>query len=196
MRGRRIDQPGVPQCAGQVEIVGCVLAGCDTYPLPIDILNLPQRRRGRDDVGALDEDIRSGKGEICCASWIDGEEAHVAGPRLQGGKGPSGSLERDKVDRHAEPPPEFASEVDGDPAWLTRGWIALREHRVAEVDGCAQAACRGELLNGSSRHGFHDRSPCMTVSSVESIFIATGFTLLLPPALPLLYLRSSGRNTS
>src|SRR5215218_1242382 len=139
-----MDQRGVPQCAGQVEIVSRVLASRDPHPLPIDILNLPQRRGGRDDVGALDEDVRSGEGEICRAVRIDSEKAHVAGVRLQGGEGLSGGLEGNEVDRNTEPGAELASEIDRDPTRLTRGWITLRQHRVAEVDGRAQAACGGE----------------------------------------------------
>ena len=58
----------------------------------------------------------------------------------------AGGLEGDELDRHAEPPPEFAREVDRDALGLASGFVLLRQHRIAEVDRRAQLAAGREVI--------------------------------------------------
>src|SRR3954453_5179145 len=147
------------QRAGQMEVVSRVPAGRDAHPLPVDVPDLPQRRWGRDEIRALDEHVGSGEGEVCRTRGVDGQKADIAGAGLEGGEGLSGGVERDQVDGQAETPAEFAGEIDRDSARLAGGRIALGEHRVAEVDGGAQAPGRRELLGDGRWRGLHERSP-------------------------------------
>ncbi len=71
----------------------------------------------------------------------------------------AGGVIGDEFDRNAEPLAKFARQIGRDALGLAGGFVLLRQHAVAEIDGGAQFAGRGEVLKRVSigGHGHSSR---------------------------------------
>ena len=137
--------------AREEEIVGAADDDADARARAVDFRCAAQRRARRHQIRALDQDVRLGKADLRRAHRLDREKADVPRVRRQALEHFARLVVEDELERNAEPSRQLAGEVGGDAA----GAVTLppREHRVAEVDGGAQRARRGELGNGSSGIG-------------------------------------------
>jgi len=105
---------------------------------------LAQRRIGADEVAAFDQHVRRRERDVGAALRVDREEADVGAVADDGVDRLRGAVDHDELEPHAEPLRELAGEVDGDSLRRAGRVVAAGEHRVAEVDGGAQRAARGD----------------------------------------------------
>jgi hypothetical protein len=156
LRGRRPHERGALDRAGQVQVVGALLADGDAHAVAVDLVDAAQRRPGRHHVGALDQHVGRREGDLVRAHRVDGQEGDVPDVSVRRVRDLAGGVERDEVDRHIEPAAELAGEVDRHAA-KRAGRVALRQHRVAVVDRGAQAPARRELADDFGRGGVRGR---------------------------------------
>jgi len=126
----------------------------DPVRVPVDVLVGTNRRAVLHEIAAFDQHIGRAERDVGAAHRIDGEEADVRLFRRDDVDRLAGGVHDDQFQLHAEAPREFAGKVDGH-ATRAAVFALAGEDRIAEVDGGAQLAGRGERgENGSRRlHG-------------------------------------------
>src|ERR1700722_18339120 len=158
------------QRAGQVEIVGAGVARRHAGAGAIDLAGILERRCVAHHVAALDQYVRSGKTEVGRALWIDGHEGDVEHVVFGNLDDVAGAFEGDQFQRNVQPARQFARDLNRDAARFGERWAAVREHDVAEVDGCPQYAL------GCDYFPFHENSAALTGPASSLYFAAESKT--------------------
>ena len=144
---------GVLEGAGEEQVVGGPLLHADPHSCTVDVGGGGERRLPRHGVHALDQDVRSREGDLGLTSGLDGEEADVCstcGHRLEG---LARRVEADELHVHPESTADLVGDVDGHAG--RGGRRAVRQHRVAEVDGGTQGAGGGEVAGDGRERDRH-----------------------------------------
>ena len=139
-------QRRVLERAGEKEIVGSALADGDSHARAIDLGIARNARIRPHRIDALDEHIGRGEIDLGRTRRLDRQEADVAVCRLHRFERLAGAVDRDDLELDAEPVGERAGEIDRD-ARRHAGGVKLHQHRIADIDGGAQPAGRGEFLH-------------------------------------------------
>ncbi len=147
-------QRGVLERAGEEQVVGGVDVDGDAHAGAVDIGGRFDRGVLRHHVDALDDDVGRGEVDLGGAHRLDGEEDDIDLAGLERLERLAGGVERKQLDADAEALRELAGEVGRDAGRRLRR--ALRQHRIAEIDGGAKLAGGGEILEdvgGNIGHG-------------------------------------------
>ncbi|KOF52733.1 hypothetical protein AD428_18315 [Achromobacter sp. DMS1] len=143
-RGGRAEDFRLLDFAGEVQVVGAALADHDALAGAVHVFHAGDGGVLAHQVGAFDDDVGRGEGDLLAAFGVDGEEAHVGLPGGDGVDRVAGGLEYRQFQFQAQAPGEFAGEVHRHAARLAGGRIGAGEYGIAQVDGSAQGAGGGE----------------------------------------------------
>ena len=154
--GRRAEEFGALQVAGEVQVVGALRVDGDAHAFAVHVLDRADRRTRWNEVACLDLQIRWAEDDLVRARGLVAEESHIPGSGLHRIGQLSGRLEGNELDRNAETLAELPSQIHRDAAILPSGTLLVDEQEILHVDAHAQFPRRRQFrARGGGNLGRH-----------------------------------------